>query len=76
MSFRFALENDETNLCVLDSRKVSKIDLPVYASKGIYCVLPTYFRELILALDEKLQWAECVLPEFLPYLDVVPSSNF
>ena len=67
--FRLALESGEANLCVLDSHEVNKIQLSEYARKGICCVPPSYFRDLILALDKKLQLVECVLPEFAPYLN-------
>ncbi|EFX85333.1 hypothetical protein DAPPUDRAFT_300415 [Daphnia pulex] len=70
-----ALENGKTNLCVLDSREINKIKLRLYASKGIYCVPLNYLRDLILAKDKKCQWAECVLPEFLPFLDTIPSTH-
>ena len=75
LCFRLALEDGKTNLCVLDSHEVSKIQLSLYASKGIYCVPSSYLRDLILAIDKKCQWVECVLPEFLPYLDVIPSAH-
>ena len=72
LSFRLALESGETNFCVLDSHEVNNIQLSEYASKGIYCVPPTYFRDLILALDEKLQMVECVLPEY----NIIQYSKF
>ncbi|KAK4018542.1 hypothetical protein OUZ56_000592 [Daphnia magna] len=68
-----ALENSRTNLCILDTREVKKIQLATYASKGIYCVPLIYLRNLVLATDKKLKWSKSVLPEFLPYLENMPS---
>ncbi|KAI9561348.1 hypothetical protein GHT06_012305 [Daphnia sinensis] len=70
-----ALENSKTNLCIVENREIQKIQLSLYASKGIYCVPPVYLRSLILAVGNKLQWSESVLPVFLPYLSSMPFTT-
>ena len=68
-SFRSGLESNKTNLCILDNRALKKLELSVFAQKGIYCVPILYLRNLVLAMDKKLTWSESVVPEFLPYLE-------
>ncbi|XP_045030962.1 DNA topoisomerase 2-binding protein 1 isoform X3 [Daphnia magna] len=68
--FRSALDNSKTNLCIVENREMKKRQLSLYASKGLYCVPPVYLRNLILAVGNKLQWSESVLPVFLPYLSM------
>ncbi|KZS16094.1 putative DNA topoisomerase 2-binding protein 1 [Daphnia magna] len=70
-----ALDNSKTNLCIVENREIKKRQLSLYASKGLYCVPPVYLRNLILAVGNKLQWSESVLPVFLPYLSSMPFTS-
>lgn len=71
--FRVALTHGKANLCIVDNRELKKLKLSSFAACGIYCVPLIYLRNIVLATDQKLSWSESVVPEFVPYLQRMPS---
>jgi len=61
------------NICIVDPKQTSSIDMAFLAANGIHCV-PFVYLNTVLTSVQKPNWKDSVIPEFLPYLNQMPTS--
>ena len=61
------------NICVIDVRVGSNVDMASLAHHGVYCVSTMFLNTLLTAVN-KPRWEDSVVPDFKPFLDKMPST--